>query len=95
MSQIDPNEFEDFTGRMGQLGREIKGEWPMYSYERPAWNYWNGVANYLKSVGCTDAEIGEILRHKYMRWMLDHDDHAIQSLGFETASQFFEGKKPK
>lgn len=105
MSDIDINDFEDFTCRPCPLGSAprhygdndeyIDNDMPMYSFERAANNYWNGVCNYLRSRGCTDAEIAETLAHKHMRWMLDNHDDDIALLGYQTAKDYFNNAKPK
>ena len=104
---LDPYKFEDFTCRPCPLGSEPShygdnneyhdNDMPMYSFERPAHNYWNGVCNYLRDKGCNDEQIAETLAHKHMRWMLDHgpfDDAAIAKLGYESAQAYFQNKPP-
>lgn len=55
--------YQDFTVIVGDLG--------MYSYDRPAWTYWNAFANQLVMEGYTKEQALEILKSKHMRWMLD------------------------
>ena len=80
------NEDYDYTGRICPLfPSQIDSEWPMYSYERPAYTFWNGFANGLKKQGFTDKEIGEWLMSKQARWMLDGKEHELSDLGFELS----------
>jgi hypothetical protein len=83
----------DYTGRFGPLFQQENVEWPMYSFERPSWLFWNGVANYLRSQGKTESEIKDALQHKNMRWMLDSRDSLVESLGFDCAESYF-GQSP-
>lgn len=46
-------------------------QWPMYSYERPAYTLWNAVGKELYRHGWTMEEIREVLQSKYPRWALD------------------------
>ena len=87
----DPNRV-DYTGRFGPLYRpspETKPDWPMFSYDRPAYLFWNGVANYLREQGKTDDEISEALQSKDMRYMLDSYGQIIESLGATVAGKFY------
>lgn len=79
----------DYTGKMGRLypPHDDKPEWPMYSYERPAWNFWNGVANGLRDMGYSDEQIKGILQSKAARWLLDKHDDKLQDLGYSMANE--------
>lgn len=62
----------DISGKIGQMfGRPGSPEWPMYSYERPAYMVWNAVASSLHDRGWTDDQIKEWLQSKNARWALD------------------------
>ncbi len=84
---------EDFSGRMGPKlslhSASNPPEWPMYSYERPAWLYFNGVANALRAQGWNDEQIKERLASKDMRWMLDAWEQEVEHLGFAHAERYF------
>ena len=79
------NESKDYTGKFCDLHPSTNTEWPMYSYERPAYTFWNGFANGLKKQGFTDKEIGNWLMSKQARWMLDGKEHELSDLGFELS----------
>jgi predicted transcriptional regulator len=75
----------DCTDKIGQLGSDC--EWPMYSYERPAYILWNAIAQNLHRRGWTDKQIKEWLQSKNTRWALDGDLGAIiQELGDQWAT---------
>jgi hypothetical protein len=81
--------YFDITDRIGPLQVRIheEPEWPMYSYERPAWMLWNAIASGLHQRGWTDDEIKEWLQSKEPRWALDRDlGEAIEKLGHEYAT---------
>ena len=67
----------DLSCDLYQLNREPK-RWldtdyqtPMYSFDRPAYNFWNGVANGLQERGWTVPEIKVYLQSKYPRKEFD------------------------
>lgn len=62
-------ESQDYTGRLGPLTSDA--EWAMYSFERPAFMFWNAIANALRARGWSEEEIKEWLQSKEPRWMLD------------------------
>ncbi|HYT44021.1 MAG TPA: hypothetical protein VEP90_16905 [Methylomirabilota bacterium] len=62
----------DITGKIGPLWTIKSGsDWPMYSYERPAYIVWNAIANELHDLGWTDIQIKDWLQSKSPRWELD------------------------
>ena len=68
----------DCTGKIGPSGGQTNclgelPEWPMYSYERPAYILWNAIAQNLHRRGWTDSQIKEWLQSKNTRWALDGD----------------------
>jgi hypothetical protein len=76
----------DISGKVGALlpihTTEKPPEWPMYSYERPAWLLWNAVAAELHVNGWSEKEIKTWLQSKATRWALDGDlGNAIRDLG--------------
>ncbi len=62
-------EYLDISGKIGQLGSDC--EWPMFSYERPAYVLWGAVANALQAKGWTENEIRVALQSKLPRWSMD------------------------
>lgn len=92
----------DFTDKFQQLTAEtldfepFGDKWPMYSFDRPAYLFWNGVANYLRNAGYSDKEIREELQSKSVRWMLDHGPiyaGDVEELGYNAASAYFGGSR--
>jgi hypothetical protein len=80
-------EHYDITGKIGPLWRNREEpEWPMYSYERPAWMLWQAIAGVLNKRGWTEEEIQTWLQSKGARWALDGDlGEQIERLGREYA----------
>lgn len=73
------NSIKDITGLIGPL--TSKEENPMYSFERPALNFWQGVYIGLIEDGFTHEQSMELLQSKHMRLMIDGDSGLIQILG--------------
>lgn len=65
----DPERRYDCTSLLGQLGSGK--EWEMFSYDRPAYTFWNGVAKALYRRGWSDKEIKTWLQSKDSRHALD------------------------
>jgi len=87
MNANKQSEQLDISGKIGQLG-EKECEWPMYSYDRPAYVLWNAVARGLQKRGWLETEIKEWLQSKEPRWALDGDlGDQIRSLGTVWALQ--------
>ncbi len=64
----------DITGKIGTLNGETVNpapEYPMYSYERPAWMVWGAVADEMQKRGWKEEQILEWLQSKNARWALD------------------------
>jgi hypothetical protein len=81
----------DVSDKVGQLhGKDCWGndpEWPMYSYDRPAYILWGAIAKNLHRRGWTDEQIKEWLQSKNTRWALDGDLGGIlQELGDQWAA---------
>ena len=80
--------MDDISGKIGPLFPIKAGgeaEWPMYSFERPAWKFWNGVASGLKAKGYSEEETKEWLQSKKARWFLDEFDDKLFELGEQLA----------
>lgn len=77
----------DITGKIGDLfSASRKPEWPMYSFERPAYTLWNAIAGRLKAAGWSDDQIKEWLQSKSPRRALDNElGEKLHSLGVEYA----------
>ena len=69
----------DITGDIGSLHSDAKCT--MYSYERPAYNFWNGVAKGMLKNGATKEEVYWWLSSKNARWLLDAMDGDLQKMG--------------
>src|SRR2546425_206787 len=53
----------------------------MYSYDRPAYTFWNGAAQALAAAGYENDTVIHILKSKVTRWMLDAGDEKVVKLG--------------
>jgi len=70
---------EDYTDRIGPL--DSGAPWEMYSFERAAYEFWNGLANGLRTGGLDDDEIRDVLQSKLVRWLFDHEGEQVEALG--------------
>ena len=69
-------------------------EWPMYSYDRPATAFWQGIVDGLANEGFTDTQIKEVLQSKLMRWLFDGDGYdKVYELGKAIATSEAQGWK--
>ena len=73
----------DITGKIGPLYPIPESEWPMYSFNGPAFSFWNGVAKGLKDSNYNEKDIQGWLQSKSARWFLDYYGEKIESLGFK------------
>jgi hypothetical protein len=79
----------DFTGKMGdRFPSEHPPEWPMYSFSRAAYLFWNGFANGLIARGLTEQQVQDELQSKGVRWLLDQRGDEIEALGREMAATY-------
>jgi hypothetical protein len=62
----------DCTGHIGQLFKS-DCDWPMYSFDRPAYIFWNAFAKTFHDAGWSDDKIRDWLQSKEPRWLLDGD----------------------
>jgi hypothetical protein len=78
VGEIKMNFERDFTNQIGN--------WGMYSYDRPAWLFWNAMMNGLMDSGYSQQAAEQWLRSKAARWMLDGDmGDKIEELAYEFA----------
>jgi hypothetical protein len=64
----------DITGKIGPLyPRTEPPEWPMLSYDRPAYMLWNSIAQELANRGWSETRIKKWLQSKVTRWALDDE----------------------
>lgn len=75
----------DITDKIGTLQSDV--EWPMYSYDRPSYIFWNGVAKGLVKQGATMAEIKWWLQSKNSRWLLDRMSDKIEDMGLKWGKE--------
>ncbi len=78
----------DITSKIGPLfnSDQKPAEWPMYSYERPAYMLWNAIANGLKARKWTEKQIRDWLQSKHPRWALDCElGTALEKIGADFA----------
>jgi hypothetical protein len=75
----------DCTGHIGQLFKS-DCEWPMYSFDRPSYIFWNAVAKTFHGAGWSDDQIREWLQSKDPRYALDGSLHeAIEAVAEDFA----------
>ena len=86
------NTDTDYTGRVGPLDPLHGVDWPMYSFDRPAFCFWNGFANGLRRDGWTEDQIKNTLQSKDVRWMLDGYDQEIDDFGEKFAARLIAEK---
>lgn len=80
--------YEDYSDKLGPLfpDHNQDREWPMYVYRRPAYLFWNGVANGLLDKGYNEEQVKEWLQSKNARYSLDGGwEQEIESLGYKLA----------
>ena len=63
----------DCTGLIGQLGEDAMCEWPMSSFDAPAYTVWNAIAATFNRAGWSDHQIRDWLQSKQARWAMDMD----------------------
>ena len=83
-------DHHDISGKIGPLYGSVNPnpEWPMYSYERPAWIVWNAVATSLHNRGWKDDAIKDWLQSKNPRWSLDGSfGEALEDLAKKWADE--------
>ena len=59
----------DITGDIGPLEAQVK--YPMYSFNRAAYNFWQGIYTGLRQQGRSHKQAIDILQSKFMRWEFD------------------------
>ncbi len=85
---------EDISSRIGELfPSSDKPEYPMYSYNRPAYNFWQGFYHGLRKKGMTHKKAIAVLQSKAARHMLDGHADEVQALGEKLATQGFDNWK--
>lgn len=73
--------FTDLTVEVSEIG--------MYSYDRPAWVFWNAFANRLMKMGYSQEDALEILKSKHTRWMLDSKgEDALERVAERLAADY-------
>ena len=80
----------DITGKIGPLypqkGQDI--EWPMYSFDRAAYLFWNGFAKGLAERGLSQNQIKNELQSKGVRWLMDQQEGRLEELGRLMAKDY-------
>lgn len=88
---MDPRtNWNDYTATFRQLGTPARDERDdsveSYSYDRPAYIFWNAFVNGLIASGLTEAEAIEWVQSKKARWMLDGElSDVIEGIAYEWA----------
>lgn len=77
----DPSNTYSCASRLGPLNSDAP--WAMYSFDRPAYTFWDGVAAALYRRGWTDEEIKTWLQSSEPRHALDGNGalEAIEAIG--------------
>lgn len=78
--------MRDITADIGPMYRDgWKPKIPMYSYERPAYIFWQAVFEGLQEGGMTETQAIDWLQSKNPRWALDGSLGTIlRQIGRET-----------
>lgn len=61
---------------------------PMYSFSRPAYSFWQGFYDALRSRGLTQDEAFEEMQSKGVRWLLDSHGTELRNLGVELGLKY-------
>ena len=87
MNRIRTRASEDITGKIGPLyTAPYEAEWPMYSFNRPSYAFYQGIAEGLAQLGRKEPEIRDILQSKHMRWLFDGlASESVETLGLTIA----------
>lgn len=80
------NSHRDITGDIGDLDSDRAVT--MYSYERPAYNFWQGFYEVLVEGGMSHVTAMRELTHSSIRHFLDNNDDAIRDLGRTLAAKY-------
>ena len=79
----------DITGNVGPLfPPSTPSDWPMYSFNRPAYTFWNGFAKGLAKRGLSIDEIKVELQSKGVRLMLDVHSDKLEAVGEDLAMDY-------
>lgn len=85
------SKYPDITVDIGDLYlSKERAKHPMYSYSRPAYNFWQGAYEGMRKAGKTHDEAMKILQSKAARWMLDKEDNKLRNLGRRMAKVLIE-----
>jgi hypothetical protein len=87
--QMNTVEYRDITADIGPLHtRTEPAKIPMFSYERPAYLFWQFVFEGLQEKGWTEEQAIHWLQSKGPRWELDGTlGEAIAALGKQWAAK--------
>ena len=81
--------IQDISGDIGPLYKdEEQSKNSMFSYNRPAYNFWQGFYDGLRKKGLTHEQAMEELMSKGVRHMLDANDGRLQKLGRAMAKKY-------
>ena len=87
-------EHTDITGEIGELfPSSDKPKYTMYSYSRPAYNFWQGFYDGLRKKGMTHEDAIAVLQSKAARHMLDGHADEVRTLGEKLAKGGFDNWK--
>ena len=90
MSKREPFDCYHLVKQMGPQHSPAEAQ-EMYSWDRPAYMFWNGFGQYLREQGLSDQKIVDIMRHSTIRHALDNWDEHIVNLGRVFAAHLRRG----
>lgn len=74
-------DYIDISDGIGPLFPTTDVKAPMYSYNGPAYTFWNGAAQALVEHGLSEKQAIEWLQSKNARWLMDAYAQEIEALG--------------
>lgn len=92
--------MKDITGDIGEskekhqyLLKQGEVKYPMYTFARPAYMFWQGFYNGLRKSGISHKEALTHMQGKGVRWLFDQDgDQEMEKVGQLFAKEFLDGK---
>ncbi len=81
--------LRDITAEIGPLVKMGEPSIPMYSFDRPATIFWQGVYDSMRAEGCNHQQVVDWLQSKFPRWALDGElGSELEDLGQAAGRRF-------